>query len=298
MILVLGEVLFDLFPDAIKIGGAPFNFACHLKNLGYEVHLISRIGRDELGQRVLQRLEREGFDPSDMQVDDRKPTGRVEIQLDEAGVPTFDIKADMAYDHMEMTTRLEQLLELRPELIYFGTVAQRTEQGFRFVQSVLDLAPHSRLFYDVNLRPGCYRPEVVRASTTRCDYLKINEGEWQLLIDMFGCWDGTSLANKLLEEEGLAWICETRGSEGSRLMNGDGILEAPAPALADLVDTVGAGDAFGAVMAMGSLQDWAPQLRLQRAAQFAARICGIEGAVPDRPDIYRRFSDSLGGKTS
>ena len=101
MILVIGEILFDVFPNYRRLGGAPFNFAYHLKNFGFDVRFISRIGMDDAGKEILHRLELARFDPDDIQIDDVHPTGSVNVQLDKSGAPKFDIISDVAYDYIE-----------------------------------------------------------------------------------------------------------------------------------------------------------------------------------------------------
>ena len=96
MILVIGEILFDEFPDYRRLGGAPFNFAYHLKNFGFDVRFISRIGMDDAGREILHKLELARFDLDDIQVDDVRPTGSVNVQLDKSGAPQFDIIAEVA----------------------------------------------------------------------------------------------------------------------------------------------------------------------------------------------------------
>ena len=122
MILVIGEILFDVFPNYRRLGGAPFNFAYHLKNFGFDVRFISRIGRDDAGREILDRLELARFDLKDLQIDDLRPTGTVNVRLDKSGAPQFDIIADVAFDRIEFIPESHSDLIEGARLIYFGTL--------------------------------------------------------------------------------------------------------------------------------------------------------------------------------
>ncbi|MDH3574465.1 MAG: PfkB family carbohydrate kinase, partial [Desulfobacteraceae bacterium] len=118
MICVVGEILFDVFPSYKRLGGAPFNFAFHLKNLGFPVRFISRIGNDPDGKKILSLLERYRFDLNDIQLDDIHPTGTVKVKLDEYGVPQFRITSDVAYDYIEFIPESHRELIRQAELVY------------------------------------------------------------------------------------------------------------------------------------------------------------------------------------
>ena len=134
MILALGEILFDIFPDYRRLGGAPFNFAFHLKQLGFPVRFVSRVGEDRNGKEIRAAVKAHGFNPADLQVDSRHATGTVAVSLNDTGVPTFDILPNVAYDHIDFTPAVGSLLE-DCALIYFGTLIQRTDRGFQILQT-------------------------------------------------------------------------------------------------------------------------------------------------------------------
>jgi fructokinase len=136
MILALGEILFDVFPDYRRLGGAPFNFAFHLKQLGFPVRFVSRVGKDRNGKEIRAAVKAHGFSPADLQIDSRYATGTVAVSLNDTGVPTFDILPNVAYDYIDFTPAVGSLLE-DCTLIYFGTLIQRTERGFKNLQNIL-----------------------------------------------------------------------------------------------------------------------------------------------------------------
>jgi len=136
VIVVIGEILIDIFPHYERIGGAPFNFAYHLKKMGFSVRFLSRVGQDRHGERILDRLRSAGFDLDDVQLDPVRPTGTVGVQLDKNGVPHFDICENVAWDHLDLGACPVAATE-GTEMIYFGSLVQRTESGRRQIQNLL-----------------------------------------------------------------------------------------------------------------------------------------------------------------
>ncbi|MEA1947121.1 MAG: PfkB family carbohydrate kinase, partial [Thermodesulfobacteriota bacterium] len=137
MILVIGEILFDWFPEYRRIGGAPFNFAYHLKNVGMPVRFMTRIGNDSDGKEILLKLKQLGFIMDDIQVDDRYDTGKVMVSLDRHGSPQFDIRSDVAYDHIAFPPAIGAFPVDEIRLVYFGSLIQRTENGFNVIRKIL-----------------------------------------------------------------------------------------------------------------------------------------------------------------
>ncbi len=297
MILSIGEILFDEFPRYRRIGGAPFNFAYHAKGLGFSVRFVSRVGKDEPGWKILATLEKAGFQSEDVQIDPERPTGSVQVELDDRGVPRFTILEEVAYDHIAFNEHIQALLEKRPRLICFGSLAQRTERGFSTLHEILAARhPDSRCLYDMNLRPGCDRPKIMERSLQEADIVKLNDEELETACETFGISSaGPDAANALMERFDISMLALTRGDEGSELyMDGDRFGTA-APKPTEVVDTVGAGDAYTAMLAAGILLQWAPERILSTAARFSSRVCAIEGAVPENDDFYRDFRAEMKG---
>ncbi len=295
-ILVLGEILFDIFPDAEKIGGAPFNFAFHLKMLGFDVRFFSRVGQDDLGDRILAFIEENQFDVNDVQTDPDHPTGTVRVTLDEDGDHAFSIVKNTAYDHMAYGERLARASHGLWHLFYTGTLIQRNENNAGLVQKILKHKSRDALcFCDINLRPGCYSSQSIRASLEQADILKLNHGEME---EILGVDDNDPDLKKKVRafmaehsvrqtiltsgERGSQWItpqisCHSRLAENSRSIR----------------DTVGAGDAYAAVSAAGILTGLSPQTTMHLAQEFAGRICEIKGALPKDRSIYRDLKRRL-----
>ncbi|MDD9303834.1 MAG: hypothetical protein HUK40_16415 [Desulfobacter sp.] len=214
MILVIGEILFDLFLDDRRIGGAPFNFAFHLKKLGFDVRFISRVGQDDLGSNAIEAVEAARFDPGDIQRDTLFPTGRVKVVMDVDGSHEFCIAQNTAYDHIVFDHRLKALSESGPALFYFGTLIQRTPHGHSLVKSVLDhLPPETQTFCDINLRPGCYSKKTIAFSIRASDILKLSLEELCLLVPDQGM--GLEQRAARLLEKGPKCVILTLGEKGS-----------------------------------------------------------------------------------
>jgi fructokinase len=270
MVLVIGEVLFDVFPDYRRIGGAPFNFAFHLHRLGEAVRFVSRIGFDDPGREVLAFVERWGLSAGGLQLDPEHPTGMVRVSLDEAAVPTFDILPDMAYDHIEINDTLQNLLSRRQ--------------------------PETRAFCDINLRPESYNDQVIRASLRQADVLKLSSEELQVLRGIVGGpADDRVLIDRLRREFDIAVLVLTHGAAGSAWHSRDGSFHLAPPPLADVVDTVGAGDAHAAMTALGYLRQWPPTKTLAAANRLAAAVCTIQGALPESEAFYAEMAPTAGG---
>jgi fructokinase len=291
VILVIGEILFDVFPNYRRLGGAPFNFAYHLKNFGFDVRFISRIGIDAAGREILHRLESARFDLKDIQVDDFQPTGSVNVQLDKSGSPRFDIIADVAYDHIKFIPEYHSDLIEGARLIYFGTLVQRSEAGCGNLQAFISRNPSETLnFYDINLRPGCYRNATIEKSLSKTDILKLNTNELGKLKQMLSeNIDNDTFVHHLMATFSIRTVLLTKGELGSELFTNQGCFRSKPTEAIKVVDSVGAGDAYAAMSAAGMLKNWQPLEILNQASLFASRICEVKGAIPDSASFYEPF---------
>ena len=294
MILVIGEILIDRFPDYERIGGAPFNFAFHLKQMGWPVRFVTRIGDDADGRRILDLLKKSGFGREDVQIDTSHATGVVDVSLDGAGVPQFDIRTDAAYDFIEFGS-VGDIDFSALKMIYFGSLAQRTDLGYRRYQQFLSKAhPQTCSFCDINLRPPHIHREAIQSCLRHADVLKLNLDE---LFQISALCDGPTT-----EGEALNWLMRTydiqrvvltMGSQGSKVVTAQDTIVSPPVAGTAVVDTVGAGDAYAAVFAAGCLKSLPAQLTLQVASNFAALICGLPGALPSDETPYRHLRRAM-----
>ncbi len=299
MIAVVGEILIDRFPEYERIGGAPFNFAYHLKKLGWPVRFITRIGDDADGRHILHQLAEHHFDLEDVQIDTQHTTGLVKIELDYQGVPRFDICKDVAYDHLELSS-VPALDWAKTRMIYFGTLAQRTRNGFKQYRQLLAQKPHSTQgFCDINLRIPHVNRDAVKASLLQTDILKLNIDE---LLRIGAYYQGPQSQDAL-----VAWVMQTfkinlialtQGAQGSCIITAQENICAAPQVVQNVVDTVGAGDAFAAIMAAGWLKGLPLVRTLELSTEFAAYICTLPGAVPEDETSYHKLRQLIGKETA
>jgi fructokinase len=291
MILSIGEILYDIFPEGRRLGGAPFNFAYHLKKLGYPVRFISKVGPDEAGEAILRSIADADFLLEDVGVDRVHDTGWVKVSVDKKGLPGFHIVPDMAYDYIDYDEHVEALVEDVPELIYFGSLIQRTSAGFQNLHAILDRRKSgSRLFYDMNLRDGCRKREIIEASLTRADILKLNDEELQTSARLLGIYGkGHALVETFMKTFDISVTALTCGAAGSCLYMNGRQYPSPPGAKIQVENTVGAGDGYAALLAAGILDGLPPEVIVNRAARFSSQICTLSGTIPESDDFYNDF---------
>ena len=287
-ILVLGEALIDVFPDREIIGGAPFNVARNLAALGASPLLVSRVGAGPAGELVLGQMRELGMPVHGVQRDREHLTGRVRVSL-ENGQPKYFIEPDAAWDWLDAESAVASVRAARPALAYFGTLAQRSVTSREAVRASLAASPALRLL-DLNLRGIDDEREVARASLELADVLKLNEEEMAALAGWFVPdlrENEAAVAAALMAAFRLQRIVVTRGADGWSCYEAGSrrVMEGPSPKVV-VVDAVGAGDAFAAVLLLGEMRGWSLESTLVRAAEFAARVCTLHGAFDPASGIY------------
>jgi fructokinase len=293
-ITVFGEVLFDCFPDGTEVlGGAPFNVAWHLRGFGLSPRFVSRVGRDARGERILRAMERWGLDASAVQTDPTHATGRVSVTLVD-GEPRYEIVAGCAYDFIAPP---EAGTIPTTGLLYHGTLALRHPPSSAALAS-LTSRHRGPIVLDVNLRAPWWSIETVLPLVDGAHHVKLNAAELALLTgDGTPEDDGSALAacmHRFAERHRLETLVVTRGALGALLWRA-GEITAVAPAAAfPVVDTVGAGDGFAAVLLLGLSQAWPWADTLARAGDFAAALVSRRGATTDDPSVYEQFLTAWG----
>ena len=274
VILVIGEILFDVFANYRRLGGAPFNFAYHLKNFGFNVRFVSKIGMDDAGKEILHKLELAQFNLNDLQVDKDHPTGSVNVQLDGSGAPQFDIISDVAYDYIEFIPEYHSNLIKAAQMIYFGSLIQRSQAGYETIQTFITRHSSETLnFYDINLRPACYNKAIIEKSLFATDVLKLNTDELEKLKQVLAIKiSNDDFVHHLMETYSISTVSLTKGESGSELVTSHGRFSSEPAEAITVVDSVGAGDAYAAMLVAGFLKKWRPQKILERALQFASRV--------------------------
>lgn len=283
---IFGEVLFDHFPDRSRVlGGAPFNVAWHLQAFGQSPRFISRVGDDPEGELVRAAMLDWGMPTDDLQIDSQLPTGRVDVRLVD-NEPHYDIVHPCAYDRIEPGTRPAAC-----GLVYHGSLALRSDASRQAAAAIRDNSD-ALIFVDVNLRPPWWQVDEVRGMLVGADWVKLNADELRLLQP--GA-DAGSAAADFRDRYALRGLIVTQGAEGARILTAEGAEYFARPeAGIELVDTVGAGDAFASVTILGLLRDWPLDLTLQRAQQFASRIVSRRGATVADREFYRPLVESWG----
>ena len=287
----LGEVLWDLLPGGKQLGGAPANFAYHAQQLGAAGVVVSAVGRDPLGDEILARLRELGLDTRYVAVDPHHPTGTVSVNLDAAGVPSYVIHENVAWDFLQFNSTLAQLAA-RADVVCFGTLAQRSPRSNGCIRDVLTQPPPRLTILDVNLRQHYYDRAIIHESLDFADVLKINDDEVAVVAQLYQLKRPADLVPAVFDTYDIVdLIAMTRGANGSVLYPRDGEpIEHPGTPVTKLADTVGAGDAFTAALAMGLLRR-EPLDRINDAAnRLAAYVCSQPGATPPMPAELRGAS--------
>jgi len=289
-ILAVGEILWDLLPSGKQLGGAPANFAYHAYALGAESRVVSRVGDDPLGREILDRLRALGLPTDSIAVDAGAPTGTVSVELAADGQPRFTIHENVAWDRI-VANDASRALAAHADAVCFGSLAQRSEPSRGSIRTLVAAATQAKALriFDINLRQHFYSREIVEDSLRLANVLKLNDAELPVvaqLLDLAG--DERSLLEQLVARYNLKAIALTKGAQGSVLLVADTLVSRPA-AKVKVVDTVGAGDAYTAAMAMGLLAGLAPERIIENAHRLAEFVCTQPGATPPLPESLRQM---------
>lgn len=277
IVVGIGELLWDMLPTGKKAGGAPINFVYHASRLGAEGYAISAVGDDELGDEILQELDRNEIRYLVEKVP--YPTGTVQVELKD-GNPTYTINERVAWDHLSPTSCAIDLAE-RADAICFGTLGQRSAQSRETIQSILSFASEEAYrCFDINLRQHYYTKELIEESLYLANVLKINDKELLMIRDEFHL-KGTDkeIADWFIEHYSLRMVVLTAGDSYSTIYTAAEISTLPTPVV-DVVDTVGAGDAFTGALITSLLKGASLKEAHGFAVKTAAYVCSQEGAWP------------------
>lgn len=284
IIVGLGEALWDVLPEGKKLGGAPANFAYHVKQFGFNSMAVSAVGNDKLGEETLAALNEKGLDYIMAQVP--YPTGTVQVTLDEDGIPTYDIRENVAWDNIPFTPELENLAH-NCRAVCFGSLAQRNVVSRETIYKFLDTMPtgDGRLrIFDINLRQNFYTKEIIAESLYRCNILKINDEELVAIGRMFG-YPGLDMRDKcwlLLGKCNLDMLVLTCGTNGSYVFTPGNVSFQETP-LVEVADTVGAGDSFTGAFCSAILKGMSVADAHKLAVKVSAYVCTQSGAMPELP---------------
>jgi len=246
-VLSFGEVLWDILPTETILGGAPCNFAYRVNSLGDRGIIVSCLGKDDLGKKAYDCISSLGLDTTYLQWDDLHPTGIVQVTFDNDNKPDFAIVKNVAYDYIEMNDLLREAVSIA-DCICFGTLSMRSAGTRKTLKQLLELAGNSLKLLDINLRKDCYILDTVIYSLEKADILKLNEDELYQLAEMLGITNHNilQLCADIIEKWSLKYCVVTLGEKGAfALSKRNEKVYVPGYEI-DLVDSVGAGDAFTA----------------------------------------------------
>lgn len=287
IVVGMGESLWDVLPEGKKIGGAPANFAYHVSQFGLPSCVVSAIGDDALGKEIIENFTSKGLDQLIAEVP--YPTGTVQVEIDQTGIPLYDIKENVAWDNIPYTEHLDALAK-RTKAVCFGSLAQRNVVSRETINHFLDTMPKdddSLIVFDVNLRQGFYNKEILCKSMQNCNILKINDEELITVSRMFG-YPGIDLQDKcwiLLGKYNLKMLILTCGINGSYVFTPGNVSFQPTPKV-EVADTVGAGDSFTAAFIASILKGKSVTEAHSIAVKTSAYVCTQKGAMPILPPEY------------
>jgi|SRR5579883_796929 len=280
-IAVVGEILWDLFPDSACLGGAPLNFAVHASRLGFRPLLLSALGRDDFGKRAAKEIESLGLDMSLLQWSPRR-TGTASVVLDGRGQPSFEISRPAAYDDLSLSPELlNRVASRKPTWVYYGTLFAATSEGHKTLRTLLEALPAAARFYDVNLRHGFDSLELVAELLASANVVKLNEPEAERVGRFLGFPDNLeTFCRRGAARFGWKTACVTLGERGCVLFHKDEFVAVEGEHV-EVADTVGAGDAFAAALLHGLTMGW-PAAEIGRFAnRVGALVASRTGAIPE-----------------
>ncbi|NPD81683.1 carbohydrate kinase [Prevotella sp. PINT] len=283
-IVGLGEALWDVLPEGKKIGGAPANFAYHVSQFGLKSLAVSAIGKDKLGEELLANFDDNGLNYHIPAVD--YPTGTVQVEIDQAGIPQYSIKENVAWDNIPFTPELEEIAR-NTRAVCFGSLAQRSVVSRTTILNFLDAMPKDEdtlKVFDINLRQGFYNKEIICESLRRCNILKINDEELVTVSRLKG-YPGIDLQDKcwiLLGKYNLKMLILTCGVNGSYVFTPGSVSFKETP-MVEVADTVGAGDSFTAAFLSSIIKGRSVEEAHETAVNTSAFVCTQNGAMPILP---------------
>jgi fructokinase len=277
-IVCFGEVLWDVFPNHKKIGGAPLNVAVRLQSLKNNVSIISSIGQDSLGHEIIDFLKNHQINTNNVQVDPALETGKVNVTLDKNGSATYEIKSPVSWDNIQLTDEAKTLINAADALV-FGSLVARSETSRNTLYELLKLPTYK--IFDVNLRKPHYHIDALMHLMQAADFIKFNDDEIFEIVNAIG-FPTENIEKAILtiaNETDTKSICVTKGSKGAMLYY-NGVFYDNKGYLVKVADTVGAGDSFLAALISTLLQNENPQKSIDYACAVGALVASKSGANP------------------
>lgn len=293
IVIGLGELLWDVFPDGKKPGGAPANVAFQAQQLGCQGVVASRVGEDDLGQELIDFLQSKGLRTLAVQRDPDFPTGQVTVSFNAQHQPEYVIHENVAWDQLEFNESLQQVMQ-KADAVCFGTLAQRSPVSRQTIRTAVQSTPDSCLrVYDVNIRQNYYDVTWIKSSLEIATIVKLNDEEVEFLAPQLDLpSDFQQFSRSLIDAYNVDLVCVTRGANGCLVVGRNEVVDVPGKPI-KVADTVGAGDAFTAGLIFAKLR----QLSLAQSGEFANEVGGLvaseHGAMPDLMNAYSELIAGL-----
>ena len=278
-IFCYGEVLWDIFPEGARAGGAPFNVAYNLMRMGIDAHMISRVGNDKLGTDLMSQLTDWKIATQDSQIDTQYPTGTVIAHIDEHNEAHYDIIQPVAWDYIEFRNDYKEKISNASAFV-FGSLITRNETSRNTLFELLEIAKFK--VFDVNIRPPFYSIPVIKELLFKADLVKMNKAELRLILDFLNKdYKGEEDSIRFIQDTfDIKEILVSKGSKGAIYYNADAHYEVPAVPVT-IQDTVGSGDAFLAGFFSKRILNADPYEIMSQATALGAFITSNEGACPN-----------------
>ncbi len=292
IVVAYGEALWDMFPAGAVLGGAPLNFAYRVNSLGLRGVIVSKVGDDNLGRKALEQIASLGMDTSFIGIDFNHPTGTVPITLDEKRNPSYVIVEGVAYDHIECTKAVEDLV-MSADCLCFGTLIQRSYDSRRTLYSLLDRFTGKYRLLDINLRKNCYSNATISSSVARCNIIKLNDDEVPVVADVFGySHDIEAFAESMVSGHGLESCIITMGKRGAFAMAKNGERTFQPGYVVEVADTCGSGDAFTAAFLCALFEHKGLEYACRFGNALGAMVAAQKGAT--QPVSRREVEEFMG----
>lgn len=288
IVVGLGELLWDVFPNQKILGGAPANFAYQISQFGYNGYTVSAVGDDLLGKEILHTLAEKKLNHLVETIN--YPTGTVEVTLSDDGIPSYEICENVAWDNIPFTDKTANLARMT-QTVSFGSLAQRNTISRETIRRFLKCMPQKSLkIFDINLRQFFYTKELIHESLQLANALKINEDEIKVVTKLLEISGETEqeVCRLLLNKYNLDIVILTMGVDGSFVFTPKVTSFLPTPKV-HVADTVGAGDSFTAAFVASYMHGSSISDAHQLAVEVSAYVCTQHGAMPNLPDAYLKM---------
>ena len=277
-ITCFGEVLWDVFSDQKKIGGAPLNVALRLNSLGVKTNMISRIGDDDNGKELLDFIQTNGLNPTLIQIDKTFKTGVVQVVLNESGSANYTIDKPVAWDKIEINERIDEVAK-NSDAFIFGSLVCRDPVS---KESLIGLLKHASFkVFDVNMRPPHFSMELILQLMSISDFVKCNDEELSEICSYLK-FNSTSIKKQIQFislKTNTNQICVTKGKDGAILLYNNELYEQNGYPV-KVADTVGAGDSFLAALISELIKKNKPEKALNFACAMGGLVASKKGANP------------------